>query len=120
MTHIYIASTFANRERLRPIRDELQRRGHQVHSRWLDEPDDPPSSHAAHISLDDVRKADLLILDTNEHGTKPSQGGRYVELGYTLGLGRHAIWLIGPRTNVFTYLPRIRHFETWEEALAAL
>jgi hypothetical protein len=125
MTHIYIASRFSNWEYLLPIRDELQRKGHVVHGRWLERAktplhsfDDPTVS--ATENIDDIQASTLLIIDTSNVETGRQRGGLYVELGYALGLGRHQVWLVGPRTNVFTYLPRIRHFSTWDKALQAL
>ncbi len=118
--NIYIASRYPNRERLEPIRDAIESMGHQVPTRWLDgqmDVEDPVA--CATVDIDDMRATELLILDTS--GTSAwDTNGLYVELGYVLGLGRHQVWLVGERTNIFTYLPKIRHFENWDAALEAL
>lgn len=120
MTWVYIAAAFGRRRYLRDeIRDKINAMGHWVTSQWVgveEEGGDPTAQ--ANQDIDDLRLAELLILDTI--GFRESSGGRYVEFGYALGLGRHEVWVVGPRTNVFTYMPRVRRFENWDDALEAL
>lgn len=75
----------------------------------------------ARRDLHDVMAAEMLVAFTEEPAMAPAagsaRGGRHVELGYALciqWLGHStAIAVIGPRENLFCWLPEIRHYETW-------
>ena len=60
--------------------------------------------------------ADVVISFTSVGGGK---GGRHVEFGYGLGLGKKMI-VVGPRENVFHTLPQIEHYEDWPHLVMAL
>lgn len=109
---IYLASRFGNAALMQMLRDELVRLGHEVTSSWIDcgvtpeddarrDVDPDPSERAswAHADIDDLKRADTLVL------IDPSgrRGGCYVEQGYAMALG-HDVFVVGKRTNVFTYL----------------
>lgn len=121
---IYIASFFDTRERLRPVRDELWKLGHEVVSTWLDEAAKPSSMDTeifykklASKDLAEINSADLLILDTND---LTPRGGREVEYGFALGrFQSKQVWIVGPSRNIFHRLAD-RHFDTWEDCLNAL
>ena len=87
----------------------------------------------AQEDADDVICATVLIAFTEEPRQTRSRGGRHVELGMALGLlaaremvegtGLHysgpamkRIIVIGPRENVFTWLPEIEWAPSWEAA----
>ena len=117
--NIYIASFFDTRARLFPIRNQLTAQGHRVVSQWLDAPLGTASQDGQRAEairdLDDLLKAQLLILDTLDENHR---GGREVEWG--LALSRMALrrWIVGPSRNVFHVLTQ-RQFATWEECLKA-
>ena len=118
---IYIASTFANRKRLRLMRDVLEARQHVVIARWLDLfVEHFTKAACAEINYADIRVADLFILDNAPNRRYPSKGGKDTELGYVQALGQHTIWLVGPRTTPFMHLPSVHQFAAWPEALSAL
>ena len=131
MISIYIASRSSSRLVMRHYRRLLQSYGHQVNTRWLDrtEEDDRLDAPAiyAHEDLEDILRSDLFILDNNDNTPEITvRGGRYVELGFVLGYiwiadsSIKRIWLVGPRTNVFTYLQQIQWFDSWDGIIAAL
>ena len=64
--------------------------------------------------LEDIRRADVVICFTEEPRSNNSRGGRHVEFGYALGLGK-TIVIVGPRENVFYCIrnERIAQYETW-------
>ena len=121
---IYISASFTSRERLRPIRDQLWARGHEIVSTWLDEVAKPrPMSHdefykkLALKDLAEVNAADLVIADLFDPSTS---GGRDVEIGFALG--RYAakqLYLVGKPVSVFHQLAD-KVFPTWEELLKVL
>ena len=57
--------------------------------------------------LEDVLAAEVLMAFTEEPRSGNSRGGRHVELGIALGTGRHRIVIVGPRENVFCWLPQV-------------
>lgn len=118
--NVFIAAAFPNRFRLREeVVPVINAMGHGVTSQWIWADDDSgdPAVHARN-NIDDMRSAQLLILDTLH--TEGSHGGADVELGYILGLGHHEVWLVGPPTNIYTHMPRIRRFWDWAATLEAL
>lgn len=119
--NLYIASLFDDRIRLRPIRDKLNEMGHKVVSTWLDEADEilanDPQTYAdtpydiAQRDYRQIRECDAIVLDTLN---VTPRGGREVELGYAVGIGKLA-YLVGPKRNVFHYT--LPGWATWAEAL---
>lgn len=122
MTRLYLASFFDTRERLYPIRDQLQTFGYEVTSRWLDEVPGAAfaTSSAEYLracavrGLEDIKRSNGFILDTFD--TSP-RGGQEVEWGLALSRMEMQRFVVGPIRNVFHHLAQQR-FETWEEALA--
>lgn len=139
---IYLASRYSRREELCGYRTFLEAAGHSVTSRWLNgkhqiandgapigddgealvEHGQGAKAHAlrmmfAEEDLEDVRVADLVVCFTEQPRSGHSRGGRHVEFGYALGLGKK-IAVVGPRENLFCWCEEIIHFDTWEEAKA--
>lgn len=124
---IYIASFFNTKERLIPIRRQIEQMGHQVVARWLDESPNPTATsnlveyspeflrRCALRDLVDIKQANQFILDTIDESPR---GGREVELGIALVQGL-PLWLVGPTRNVFHHLVH-KSFKEWEECLAHL
>lgn len=128
---IYLAARYSRIEELRNLREELQRMGHEVTSRWLDTDWErtsngssvaPPEYREKHclIDLEDVRAADCCISFTEEpnspHGKK---GGRHVEFGVALQDGKRLI-VVGFRENIFHHHPKVEFFNSQWDMLRAL
>lgn len=138
---VYLAARYSRRGELTRYRAELNALGYDVTSRWLDgnhqiADDGMPigedgealvegyaeSERAAalrrqfaHEDLVDIQNSDVLVAFTEPPRSSASRGGRHVELGYAIGLGRPVI-VVGYRENVFCWLPEIRFARTWPEA----
>lgn len=120
---VYIASFFDTRERLRPIRDQLWKMGHEVLSSWIDEAPRVAAMTEAEFArktaikdLAEVKQAELLILDTLEVSPRGG-GGREVEYGVALGhFQTKLVFHVGPIRNIFHHLAD-RHFDSWPEVL---
>ncbi len=114
-TRIYLASRYSRREELCRHRDVLERQGFRITSTWLDrsvsQQERLLQDHAgcAAIAADDVHdvvRADVVVSFTEEPRSRASRGGRHVELGLALGLGRPCL-IVGPRENVFHFTPGV-------------
>jgi hypothetical protein len=140
---IYLAARYSRHEELCGYRDQLRAMGHTVQAVWLDgqhqisdrgEPigehgealvegdDGSHSERAAALrqkfaceDFRDVAECQLLIAFTETPRTGASRGGRHVELGIALGMAKE-VWIVGPRENIFCWLPAVKHFEIWEDA----
>lgn len=104
---IYLAARYSQHPELKILRSHLESQGHIITSSWLDiggksftleelenEPD--RCSIRAEADFQDIRDADCLIFVSSEGG----KGGRHVEYGIALGLGKRII-ILGHRENVF-------------------
>jgi nucleoside 2-deoxyribosyltransferase len=118
---IYIAASFNSAERIYEQALELESIGHTVTGVWF-QPHDPIEKmwdgnfggRVAEVmavrDLHHIKKADLMVIDTLDPS---STGGRNVELGYAIGLGKRVI-LIGKAENVFMSLIN-ECYDDWEE-----
>ena len=123
---IYLAARWAERDILRQWRDAIEQNPlHKVVSRWIDleEPDrNEPlwERGCAFWCLTDLGGADLLIIYSTPGWPQPTTDGLWVEFGWALASEFVDIWLVGPRTNIFTWIYGVRQFDTWEAALSQL
>ncbi len=126
---VYLAARNSRREELRGYARQLEELGWIVTSRWVwgnhvasneDLSSEVGQRRAANFAFEDwidLAAAGLAIFFTEPPRSTTSRGGRHVEFGIALALGR-AVWVVGPRENVFYCLPKkVRLFERWEEAL---
>ena len=137
MTRIYLASRFSRREEMLGHAEVLASLGHEVVSRWVfgaheivgkggedtAYPEEQRADFAAH-DIADVERADI-VLSFTEEPRKPStnRGGRHVEFGYALALGKRrgiAVGIVGPRENVFHCLPEVKQFNSFDDFLSVL
>jgi hypothetical protein len=113
---LYLAARYHRREELGALARSIAELGHQVTSRWLNGfgQDDADS---ALYDLTDVVVADALVLFTEKSARLRAQGGgRHVEFGYALYANK-ALFLVGPRENIFHQLPQVRRFADADELL---
>lgn len=104
---VYIAGRFTEKDRLNRHRVALRKRGFEVSSSWMDEPDGldndtvttEQSRNAAVRDLDEINECDILILDTFGEGG----GGRFVEWGFAEANDK-LLLLVGPKVSVFDTL----------------
>lgn len=140
---VYLAARYSRRLERCGYRVQLAALGIEVTSRWLngshqvdnqgipltedgrrrfkvsDPSAGPLRTRFAGEDLADVLSADLLAAFTEAPRATNSRGGRHVELGIALGAGKQ-VAVIGPRENVFCWLPQVDHHDTWPGFLAAL
>ncbi|HVV51132.1 MAG TPA: hypothetical protein VHO06_15800 [Polyangia bacterium] len=118
---IYIASRYDRRFEMLGVTGVLMRAGHHVTSRWIEGRGDGPEVAAAE-DLEDVLRAECLVSFTEEPQQAVSwaaRGGRHVEFGVALGAGKR-LCVVGPRENIFHYLPRVEVFGSLDALVGAL
>lgn len=107
---IYIAALFSRREEMEGYANKLKQAGHEITSSWVFGGEDGLTrTQIALLDLGDVDKADTIVSFTHQRGTPTPGGGRHVEFGYGLALGKRLI-LIGERENVFHHHPKVDVF----------
>ena len=128
---IYLASRYSRFREMQGYREELERAGHSITSRWINgdhQIDDQGLSlrekeaeriRFASEDRDDLLAADCVVSFTEAPRSSNSRGGRHVEHGMALALGKRTI-VVGHRENVFHCLPEVEFFPAWQDARAAL
>lgn len=125
---VYLAARYSRREELLRYREELQALGMVVTSRWLNGdhqiPDDvleeAEAVRFAREDVEDLYTADCVVSFTEQPRlVSATRGGRHVEFGMAVPM-RKLLVVVGPRENVFHWLPQVWQFDTWPSALAFL
>lgn len=122
----YLASRYGRRDELRGYAEELQALGHEVTSRWLWEGDegvtddggtlrgsDEALHRAAQRDIEDIDRSDGQVFFTEDPQSHFGRGGRHVEFGFALAASRGPMIIVGPRENLFHYLPELEQFDTY-------
>ena len=126
MLKIYLAAQYHRRDDMKVVAEELRRAGHIVTASWLDETEPPDVTldqctehfltYTAEQDMDDIRRADIFVLFSVDPLLPTVRGGRHVEMGYALGLGK-PVYVVGPKENIFYYLPGLKHFSCISELI---
>lgn len=143
MLKFYLAARYSRRLELCGYREDLATLGIEVTSRWLNgsrqldnqgipitdegerrfEDGDPSVDHLrehfATEDMADVLVAGTLVAFTEEPRVSSSRGGRHVEPGMALAAAKRVV-VVGPRQNVFCWLPQVDHYGKWADFLASL
>ncbi|MEM7016617.1 MAG: nucleoside 2-deoxyribosyltransferase [Pseudomonadota bacterium] len=122
---VYFAARYSRREELNRYRIELQEAGIEVTSHWLTADPPVPVSRltAAHWRVlaetdrQDIVRADALIAFTESPAG--GNGGRHVELGIAIGLGKTII-ILGEPEHLFHHLEQVFVVPDWNTALLRL
>lgn len=112
---IYIAAPFQCRELARAYAQILQEAGHVVTSRWhgLEGEQSTDGDEWARKDLADVAAADALLAINPIEWVNAGTGGRHVEFGAALTLGRKIV-IIGVRSNIFHRMFNVKLIDTCE------
>lgn len=122
---VYLAASFERKHELREYRAQLEAAGFEVTSRWLVEPDDDvpytdqDMRERALIDLEDVRRSRVVVVFTDPREKPRPGGGRHTELGLAIAWEK-VVLTVGPREQVFHFLPQVANFPDWAGALAHL
>ena len=100
MTSVYLVARYEWQAQMREVADKLAAAEIQVTSRWIrglcDEMSGP---EAAELDLEDIDRADCLVLFSDPEGG----AGRHIEFGYALGKGKR-LFIVGQPESVFHFL----------------
>lgn len=114
----YMAARFPRRAEMEILAGDLPSIGHECVASWVYGGEDGLSrSDIADLDLRDVARADGIILFTHPRGEPQPGGGRHVEFGYAIALGKRLV-VIGPEENVFIAHRKVERFESWGDFLA--
>ena len=117
---VYLAAMYKWMDRMKVEREKFRHFGFDVTAQWIDNTEDAKERHdAAQMDLEDIDRADVLVLYTLDHGTMFSSGGRMVEFGYALAQRKWVI-VVGDRENVFCHLNYVCVVPTTEDAINVL
>ncbi len=127
---IYIAARFSRRHEANELAHHLKAQGHTITSRWVlpevdhvlpvgisAQAEDLERRRYAMEDCEDVLACDWMI-SLMEEPRSNTRGGRHIEFGMALGLGKR-LTIIGPRETVFHHLDQVEHFETTQDFLEA-
>lgn len=116
---IYIASLYSRREEMLENANKLIAAGFSVTARWVSGGEDGLDNEAvAELDIDDVIDADMVLSFTLPYGTMFKGGGRHVEFGVGVGLGKE-LAIVGERECVFHWLPEVKQYNTLDEFISA-
>jgi nucleoside 2-deoxyribosyltransferase len=126
---LYLAARYTRKDEIREYAKRLAAAGHIISATWFDEPHageatmdevgDELLRVYAHRDLAEIRDADAIVFYSETEHTHNRRGGRHVEFGYALGLGKRII-VVGPLENIFHHLPHIEHFADTEDVARML
>jgi len=125
---IYLAARFSKRHILQEWAEHLEGHGHEIVSRWSKRGSDhkkaPGLSKMAQASerrrfakedIEDIHSCDCVLSLMEEPRTN-GRGGRHVEFGYGLAIGKIMV-IVGHQETVFHHLPEVAHFWDFSDAL---
>lgn len=125
MTKIYLAARYSRHPELQGYARDIEWAGHDVTSRWIrgghqisdtglsEEGTVEERERFAQEDWEDLLAADWVISFTEEPRSGHSRGGRHVEFGAALALGKRCI-VVGHRENVFHCLPHVEFVPDWD------
>lgn len=121
---VYLAPRHSRRTEMEAYIADLKEHGLQVYAGWITNPypasetslltTPAVASYLALADMQEIGRADTVFVFSEPPGVRPNRGGRHVEFGYALGLGKRII-VIGPRENVFHCLSGIYLYADWPE-----
>ena len=122
---VYFAARYSRRDELNGYRDQLEALGMEVTSHWL--VNDPPAPikelteahwrELAETDRQDIGRADALVAFTES--PPGGNGGRHVELGIGVGLGKEIV-IVGEPEHLFHRLENMHRAPDWQSAVILL
>lgn len=123
---VYLAARYSRQTEMREVARELEDMGYEMSCRWISGdhqikdglcPDEELQERIRFALEDyhDVVASNIIISFTEVPRSSTTRGGRHVEFGIGLGIHKRLV-NIGPRENIFHYLPQVEVYDSWEQA----
>ena len=116
---VYIAARYSRKNEIARLVPIFGAHGISVCSRWLRETealdcklsDFSPEfcRDIAEVDLEDIEMCDAMVFFSEDPLVGTPRGGRHVEFGFALGLGKRIV-VIGGAENIFHHLPGVVHY----------
>lgn len=113
----YLAARYSRKNEIKGLVPIFGANGISVCSRWLHETSPPDVTLAevspefcqetALVDLEDIEAADVLVFFAEDPLVGTPRGGRHVEFGFALGIGKRIAVIGKERENIFHYLPQV-------------
>jgi hypothetical protein len=116
---VYLAARYSRKNEIKALVPLFGAHGISVGSRWLHETSPPEVTllevtpefcqETALVDLEDIEAADMLVFFAEDPLVGTPRGGRHVEFGFALGIGKR-IAVIGGPENIFHHLSQVVHY----------
>jgi hypothetical protein len=120
---VYLAAWFERADEMNAFARLLRQDGIDVVSRWIEGEHKVLAAgdreRFALEDVEDVRTCDVLMVYAPAGDEHKGSGGRHTELGMAYAWRKELV-IVGPRTNIFHWLPDVLHLDDLTEARAAL
>jgi hypothetical protein len=117
---VYLAARYAWMLKMAEVGDQMKALGFDITSQWIYYAEEGKTREEnAVMDLEDVRRADALVCYTFLEGTPIPGGGRHSEFGMAYAWGKK-VYIVGPREQIFHWLPGVTQFDTTEQMIVAL
>lgn len=124
----YISARYGRREEAEALGNQLIAEGYEITSQWIwrnqpqdyEDATDDEVAEFAREDLEDVSLANALIALSEPSENIYGRGGRHVEYGYAVAQGFMELYVVGPRENIFHYMPDVIVTSTIDELIEYL
>jgi nucleoside 2-deoxyribosyltransferase len=123
---VYLAARYSRKNEISKLVPVFGTHGLSVCSRWLRETESPDCKlsdfspevcrNFAEVDWEDIEACDTFVFFSEDPLVGTPRGGRHVELGLALGLGKRVV-VIGKHENIFHFLPCVTVYESLDKFL---
>src|SRR5438046_559340 len=111
MNSIYIAAAFKLGPYVDSMRPRIRAVGWTLLSSWAIPHIVTGTDDAAILDYHEVAACDVLAVLPDTEQFHASRGGKWVEMGIALGMGKTVICVDSDKRNIFTTLPQVIHVD---------
>lgn len=116
--NVYLAASWLRRDEMQDVADQLRVAGVDVEVHWLNQYENNKQKSLLDNALADirgVRECDVFVRFSDDLSlpmvpSKLATGGRFVEMGIALALGK-PIYVVGGKQCIFDNLPSVIHIK---------
>jgi nucleoside 2-deoxyribosyltransferase len=123
---VYLAARYSRKDEISKLVPLFGAHGISVCSRWLHETSSPGAEltdlspefcrETAEVDLEDIEMCDTLVFFAEDPLVGTPRGGRHVEMGFALGIGKR-IAVVGNPENIFHFMPGVTVYESLNQFL---